>query len=34
MELNGNVRRLRSSFINGIKEMPVRVRPASLDRRE
>ncbi|TDB90439.1 cytochrome P450 [Actinomadura sp. 7K534] len=29
IELNGNVRRLRSSFINGIKEMPVRVRPAS-----
>lgn len=31
IELSGNVRRLRSSFINGIKEMPVRVRPASLD---
>ncbi|MEU8798788.1 cytochrome P450 [Spirillospora sp. NPDC048819] len=31
IELNGNVRRLRSSFINGIKEMPVRVRPAFLD---
>ncbi|QFG25147.1 cytochrome P450 [Actinomadura sp. WMMB 499] len=31
IELNGNVRRLRSSFINGIKEMPVRVRPASRD---
>lgn len=30
IELSGNVRRLRSSFINGIKEMPVRVRPASL----
>ncbi|WP_316043272.1 cytochrome P450 [Actinomadura sp. CNU-125] len=29
IELSGNVRRLRSSFINGIKEMPVRVRPAS-----
>ncbi|MBD2891926.1 cytochrome P450 [Actinomadura sp. RB99] len=31
IELGGNVRRLRSSFINGIKEMPVRVRPASRD---
>ncbi|NKZ08994.1 cytochrome P450 [Actinomadura latina] len=31
IELGGNVRRLRSSFINGIKEMPVRVRPVSLD---
>ncbi|MEU6035866.1 cytochrome P450 [Actinomadura sp. NPDC047616] len=26
IELSGNLRRLRSSFINGIKEMPVRVR--------
>ncbi|WP_026401166.1 cytochrome P450 [Actinomadura rifamycini] len=31
IELSGNVRRLRSSFINGIKEMPVRVRPVSRD---
>ncbi|NDU73068.1 cytochrome P450 [Actinomadura sp. DSM 109109] len=31
IELSGNVRRLRSSFINGVKEMPVRVRPVSLD---
>ncbi|SEF81758.1 cholest-4-en-3-one 26-monooxygenase [Thermomonospora echinospora] len=27
MELTGNVRRLRSYFINGVKEMPVRVAP-------
>ncbi|XVQ12949.1 cytochrome P450 [Spirillospora sp. CA-255316] len=31
IELSGNVRRLRSSFINGIKGMPVRQRPASRD---
>ncbi|MBA9007422.1 cytochrome P450 [Thermomonospora cellulosilytica] len=29
MELTGNVRRLRSYFINGVKEMPVRVAPRS-----
>ena len=28
MELTGEVRRLRSNFINGIKEMPVRLVPA------
>ncbi|MBW8484322.1 cytochrome P450 [Actinomadura parmotrematis] len=28
IELSGNVRRLRSSFINGVKELPVRTRPA------
>jgi cholest-4-en-3-one 26-monooxygenase len=28
IELTGNVRRLRSNFINGIKEMPVRFQPA------
>jgi cytochrome P450 len=27
MELTGDVRRLRSNFINGIKEMPVRFTP-------
>ncbi|MFC6878658.1 MULTISPECIES: cytochrome P450 [Actinomadura] len=31
IELSGNVRRLRSSFINGVKEMPVRLRPVSRD---
>ncbi|MFC5746899.1 cytochrome P450 [Actinomadura rugatobispora] len=31
IELSGNVRRLRSSFINGIKGMPVRQRPAFHD---
>ncbi|GAA2419118.1 steroid C26-monooxygenase Cyp125 [Actinomadura vinacea] len=31
IELIGNVRRLRSSFINGIKGMPVRLRPAFRD---
>ncbi|MFD0853782.1 cytochrome P450, partial [Actinomadura adrarensis] len=31
IELSGNIRRLRSCFINGIKEMPVRLRPASPD---
>jgi cytochrome P450 len=29
IELTGNVRRLRSNFINGIKEMPVRFGPAA-----
>jgi cholest-4-en-3-one 26-monooxygenase len=29
IELTGNVRRLRSYFINGIKEMPVRLKPAA-----
>ncbi|RAY13461.1 cytochrome P450 [Actinomadura craniellae] len=29
IKLTGNVRRLRSSFINGIKEMPVRLEPHS-----
>jgi len=29
MELNGPVRRLRSNFINGIKEMQVKFEPAS-----
>jgi cholest-4-en-3-one 26-monooxygenase len=28
VELTGPVRRLRSQFINGIKEMPVRIYPA------
>jgi cytochrome P450 len=31
IELAGNVRRLRSNFINGIKEMPVRGIPAAAD---
>ncbi|WP_067488777.1 cytochrome P450 [Actinomadura hibisca] len=31
IEPSGNVRRLRSSFINGVKEMPVRLCPASHD---
>ncbi|MEW2356985.1 cytochrome P450 [Spirillospora sp. NPDC029432] len=31
IELSGNVRRLRSSFINGIKGMPVRLRRTSTD---
>ena len=29
LELAGNVRRLRSNFVNGIKEMPVRFTPAA-----
>jgi cholest-4-en-3-one 26-monooxygenase len=29
MELDGPVRRLRSNFINGVKEMPVRFTPRS-----
>jgi len=28
MELNGAPRRLRSNFINGLKQMPVRFTPA------
>lgn len=33
MELTGDVRRLRSNFIDGIKEMPVRFTPSSNGRR-
>jgi cholest-4-en-3-one 26-monooxygenase len=29
IELAGNVRKLRSNFINGIKEMPVRHTPTA-----
>jgi cholest-4-en-3-one 26-monooxygenase len=29
IELSGNVRKLRSNFINGIKEMPVRHTPTA-----
>jgi hypothetical protein len=29
IELNGPPRRLRSNFINGLKEMPVRFEPTS-----
>jgi cholest-4-en-3-one 26-monooxygenase len=33
MERNGEVRRLRSNFINGIKEMPVAFTPTGSERR-
>jgi cholest-4-en-3-one 26-monooxygenase len=29
VELTGPINRLRSNFINGIKQMPVRITPAS-----